>query len=162
MHYLDILIPAVLLLAAIRGATRGFFVEVSGAAALGAGLLAAAMLTSAWLPAPTPGMSPAPEMVLFAFAGICIATYVGVLFVSTLLSRVWMRGWRGLIGRSAGAMVAVSKWAIVLTVSLLALQATATPGRVSIGKSQVASSLIDGVKAIVGRPAGIPEHPAET
>ena len=119
MSWPDILIAAIVLIAALKGYKRGFILELSGALALAAALIVPWFYRGA--------LDPFLQSVVHLGAGsahvvamflVGLATYVAILLVARALNNVTKLPFLGLGNAIAGALVGVAK-AVVLIWLLL-------------------------------------------
>ena len=148
MNPTDAILLFVLVLAALRGASRGFVAEAFGLIAIAAGLAGGAMLAPALAARLTEQLemqSPVGEAV--AFTGGFFAVYLPLLLAGLVAGRFWRKGLAGVLNRSGGLVVGALKWALVLALGLLALDASGyddvLPGR---EESRLAAALGEALK----------------
>jgi membrane protein required for colicin V production len=134
MNPTDAILLLVLIVAAVRGAVRGFLAETFGLLAIVLGLAGGALLAPAlaeFLGAKLHLASPLLEVA--AYVGGFFALHLPVLLLGILLGGVWKRGLAGVVNRAGGLVVGSLKWTLVLALFLVALDAAAgrdaLPGR---------------------------------
>lgn len=131
MSAVDVAIVVLLVVAALRGASRGFAAEFLGLVAIFAGILGAVLLSQPVTDLILAGTGIDPRMRAgVAFAVAFLSLYLPVLFVRTVLTRRRRTGWKVVPGRLLGAAVATLKWAVVVAIALVVVDAT-TEGRPS-------------------------------
>jgi membrane protein required for colicin V production len=145
MNPTDAILLGVLAVAAARGAVRGFVSETMGVAAIVIGFAGAALLATpvtTFLGAELRLASPLREAAGFV-AGFCVV-YLPVLLIGALVAGFWRRGFAGVVNRAGGLVVGSLKWALVLALMLVALDAGGArgvlPGR---DESRVAAALAE-------------------
>lgn len=145
MNPTDAILLLVLIVAAVRGAVRGFLAETFDLLAIVSGVVGGALLAPAlvdFLDAKLDLASPLLEVT--AYAGGFFALHLPVFLAGVLLGGLWKRGLAGVVNRTGGLVVGSLKWALVLALFLVTLDATAgrdaLPGR---AESRLAAVLED-------------------
>jgi membrane protein required for colicin V production len=119
MAWPDILIAAVLVIAALKGYKRGFIGELSGAIALLLSLITPWFYNGAWDGALENALHPGPGAAhVVAMFLVGIATYAGVLLVARVLNTIAKLPVLGLGNAIGGAAIGFLKGAIGIWVIL--------------------------------------------
>jgi membrane protein required for colicin V production len=149
MNFLDVVIIAILILAAIRGLSKGFVREAISLASFSIATVAASRYHGILAPHLAVYMenttSIAAVSYLITFLAVLVGCWLLALFLRNLL-RVAVLGW---LDGAAGAALGLAEGALVCLVLLLCLN-TFLPGMETVRKSKLAPHADPALRALAG------------